>query len=101
MINTTIEETIKTTNVKQSDFSFKAVIIEKGDNYGLNDCLTHEEVRPLVEFYDTRYDQFVSRYYVKTILEVDSGLNLHGGVEDWTIDKTGMDFVKDWLKNNI
>lgn len=60
--------------------------------------------RPLVEFYDTRYPrtpdgQFVSRYYTDTLLSgAETGLNLNGGVPDWSIDKAGMDAVRAWLR---
>ena len=82
-------------------------ILEKGDAYGLDNCLTHDEVEPLVEFYDGRYienfgilGQFVSRYYVETILEGNNtGLNLHGGVESWSIGKEGMKEVRDFLRH--
>ena len=52
---------------------------------------------PVVEFYDKRYPmhgkpgQFISRYYVSTLREDHfdgapaRGLNLHGGVPEWTI----------------
>jgi len=44
-----------------------------------------------VKFYDTRYPhtplgQFTGgSYYLSTILEVKGGLNIHGGVPDWSI----------------
>ena len=28
-------------------------ILRRGDRYGLNDCLTHEEDDPIIEFYGT------------------------------------------------
>jgi hypothetical protein len=59
---------------------YLARIVEVGESYGLNNCLVNED-EPLVEIYDTRYDftefgQFVSRYYVSTFLDIDSGLTL-------------------------
>jgi hypothetical protein len=88
---------------------FNVRIVNKGDKYGLNNCLTHEGDKPLVEFYDTRYPhtefgQFVSRYYVETILgddgygPKDGGLNLHGGVPEWTVSAKDMDTVRTFLK---
>ena len=88
---------------------FNVRVVNKGDKYGLNNVLTHNEDKPLVEFYDVRYPhtefgQFVSRYYVSTILgddgygPKDSGLNLHGGVPEWTVSKEDMDTVRGWLK---
>lgn len=84
---------------------FLVRIVREGDTYGLNDCLTHDEPMPLVEFYDTRYPhtsrgQFVSRYYADTIAGVRSGrgLDLDGGVPDWTIDGESMRFVSAWVR---
>jgi hypothetical protein len=88
---------------------FNVRVVNKGDKYGLNLCLTHEEDKPLVEFYDARYPhtefgQFVSRYYVETILGDDGdgpkncGLNLDGGIPDWTVSAKDMDTVRGWLK---
>lgn len=60
--------------------------------------------RPLVEFYDTRHPhkpegQFVSRYYLDTLLSGrKTGLNLQGDVPDWSIDETGMNAVRRWLR---
>jgi hypothetical protein len=43
--------------------------IEKGGSYGLDDCLTHNEDEPLIEFYAWYFHQwcFVSRYYRETL----------------------------------
>ena len=30
-------------------------IVNKGDRYGREDCLTHDDDRPMAEFYDRRY----------------------------------------------
>ena len=78
---------------KTMDFAVR--VVRKGDNYGLNGCLTHDEENPLVEFYDAEYDftkygQFVSRYYVSTIVEdenrlIQNGLNLDGGIAKWSL----------------
>jgi hypothetical protein len=73
--------------------------VRKGDRYGLNHCLTHEEAEPLVEFYDREFagdtfpdeGQFVSRYYVSTLLKRGGGaLNLDDGIEAWSISADGM-----------
>lgn len=89
---------------------FNVRLVEKGDRHGRNFCLTHDEDRPMVEFYDAKnphsYDfvgspedavkagarclgQFVSGYYVFTLLEniaTTGGICLHGGVPKWQID---------------
>jgi hypothetical protein len=73
--------------------------VRKGNRYGLDLCKTHEEVEPLVEFYDRENagrtfpdeGQFVSRYYVSTLLKRRGGmLNLDGGIEAWCISADGM-----------
>ena len=54
-------------------------IVRQGDRHGLNDCLTHNEARPLVEFYDasssaTPRGQFITSYYLSTLLGHVGGL---------------------------
>lgn len=58
---------------------FNARLLKRGDKYGLNNKLTYEKDRPLVEFYEERvnhvnedYGRFIGSYYVDTIEE-------HGG----------------------
>lgn len=80
-------------------------LLLEGDKYGLDNCLTHDEEDPLVEFYDRQHadadapeGQFVSRYNLSTLLKSDGyddvnerwarGLSLHGGVEAWTVSGT-------------
>ena len=67
-------------------------LVTKGDRYGLNDCLAHEEDKPMVEFYSTKVQKtgrgyFVSRYYCGTLQNkpgfyghdhTNAGLCLHG-----------------------
>ena len=62
-------------------------------------------VGDLVKFYDAPYQyaymgQFVSTYYISTILDGDCGLNLDGGVPSWQISAVGMKEIRDWLKIN-
>jgi hypothetical protein len=90
---------------------FNIRIIRKGDAYGLNDCLTHEDADPMVEFYDPRHSntknnpigQFVSRYYLKTLLDGEDrlsthGLDLQGGVPDWKLSPSQMREIIETLK---
>jgi ABC-type uncharacterized transport system ATPase subunit len=70
-----------------------AGIVEKGDRYGRNNCLLHGEDEPLVEVYDaeyphTEYGQFISRYYMSTLLDgfQHSGIDLMGYEPKWKID---------------
>lgn len=82
---------------------FNVRIVRKGDHYGLDFCLTHSKDEPLVEFYDARYPhtefgQFVTRYYVSTILERErNGLCLDGGIPEWSVSANDMDIVRAWL----
>ena len=87
---------------KSTDKSWMARIVKQGDKYGLNNCLTHDKPDSLVEFYDTSNgEQFVSRYYVETILGIDDGvgLMLYGGSPQWNLDGKSVDSVKNWLKS--
>lgn len=77
---------------------WKVKVIFKGDAYGLNDCLTHDNIEPTVEFWDLTHNQFVSRYYLTTLMEIRGhGLNLHGGVPGWQIDADSVRQVQNWL----
>lgn len=86
---------------------FNVRIVNKGDRYGRADCLTHDEDRPMVEFYDRRYQhgdwpdrgQFVSRYYISTLLEGENrGLCLDGGnASEWSVSADGMAIVRAYL----
>jgi hypothetical protein len=82
---------------------FNVRVVNTGDKYGRDFCLTNDKA-PMVEFYDTRYPhtqygQFVSRYYVDTLLERDTGgLCLDGGVPSWTVSAEDMATVRNFLK---
>ncbi len=117
----TTDNSMRITNLEGRHFNVRIVRI--GDSYGLDDCLTHGEKMgkdssPMVEFYDLSYTtkfgprgQFVSRYYVSSILgkceflgkgldaEMGIGLDLDGGVAGWSIDADAMDVVRSWLHN--
>jgi len=94
--------------------SFNVRLVEQGDKYGLNMCLTHDEAEPLVEFYDAQYDfvldingkvlgQFVSRYCMSTLAGEYNGtfgLCLDGGSADvWSVDANSMLLISDWLND--
>ena len=82
-------------------------IVNTGGKYGRAMRLTNNEA-PMVEFYDGRYmytpfGQFVSRYYISTILEENSyptGLCLDGGVPEWQVSASDMQQVITFLKGN-
>jgi len=86
---------------------FNIRIVEKGMRYGLKDCLLCKGNEPLVEFYDARYrfweyGQFVSRYYLHTLLEDKSilqrGLCLYGGEPEWNIDDKTISVIMIYLE---
>jgi hypothetical protein len=93
-------------------------IVEKGDSYGRDMCLTYDETDPLVEFYDAdasfndgpkdigmKLGQFVSRYYMSTLMGNEfsdpigngQGLCLDGGVPKWEIEGAAMKKVARFL----
>lgn len=98
---------MKTFKITSNNIPFLVNIVEAGENYGLNNCLVHEKADSLVEFYDQRHmhtplGQFVSRYYMSTMLDKrsqDKGLNLEGSVPEWQINKEEMIIIKDWLSS--
>jgi hypothetical protein len=92
--------------------SFNVRVVMQGDSYGAKMCLINDEKEPLVEFYDASYDfdkdpdgkvlgQFISRYGMSSLAgEYDGshGLCLDlSDPESWSIDKTSMKLVNDWL----
>lgn len=87
---------------------FRVQIVNKGDKYGLDKCLTHNEDKPMVEFYDISSTkifgdegQFVSRYYIETLIKdrrSDMGLDLCGHEPAWKIDGATMDLVVNWIR---
>lgn len=92
-----------TVHVCPTDRYFLVRVVAKGERYGLNDCMRHDEDDPMVEFYDLTYadaggarfgprGQFVSRYYLSNLAAPKSprfgpGLLLHGNEPDiWVLD---------------
>lgn len=89
-----------------SSMTWAVRIVEQGDKYGLNSCLTHNQDEPLVEFYDTRYEhtdygQFVSRYYLRTILGHKGWVDLNCGVSDWTVGEGCVSRIQSWLRSRL
>lgn len=88
---------MKITNDEGRPFLIR--VVKKGDKYGLDDCLIHDEAEPLIEFYDLSVNlkswgergQFAARYYASTLAEdaedlARRGLCLHGGIAEWGVD---------------
>jgi len=59
----------------ETGVSFDVQIVDKGDCYGLNDSVIHQQDDPLVIFYDTSVEpnQYASSYYMSTLLERGKG----------------------------
>lgn len=85
---------------KSTARNWKVAVIKQGEHYGLNNKLIHEKGNPLVEFYDMKHNQFVSRYYLSTLLDIPDGQGLlldGGNPVNWSLDSETMDGVKNWL----
>jgi len=106
-------EPMRVTN--DAGISFEIKVIQTGDKYGRNDCLTHDGPIPMVEFYDARnagkpgYDPegyFVSRYYLSTLMASDpaTGINLCGHELDWQVNaenlRQALQFAQAYLEAN-
>jgi hypothetical protein len=74
-------------------------IVKPGEPYGRNGCLINEDNEILVEFISLDTGQFISRYYLRTMLEHDIryGLDLDGGVDAWTIEAGHFKEIYNWL----
>ena len=84
----------------ESGVPWRMVVIRNGDFYGQplangRACINKQEA--MIEFWDRRHKhdpehkaQFVSRYYLTTILNCGDGLILDGGVKDWQLCKESM-----------
>lgn len=90
--------------------NFNVRIVCAGQGYGRDDCLMHKGADPLVEFYDARYTegfgprgQFVSRYYMSTMLTTEPGtaLILDGGIPSWVVSAGDMDEVREHLYDTL
>jgi hypothetical protein len=95
-------------NIKntETNVEFLTRIVQPGQSYGRDFCLTNESERTLVEFYDVEHaskngtsdeklGQFVSRYYLETLMDSykqlsENGLCLDGGIPKWSINNDGM-----------
>lgn len=85
----------------ETGIPFTCRLVQKGDSYGAYHSLIAD--KPMVEFYDVRYKhtplgQFVSRYNLDTMLEHEGGLNLDGGIPNWSLCPYQFIIFKEWLK---
>ena len=81
-----------------------------GARYGRDGCLVHDKSDPLVEFFDNDYDfnpwlgikgQFVSRYYLSTLLGHGGGLCLAGGEPKWMLSAEELQEIRAWLVDRL
>ena len=87
-----------TTVTNANGLSFAIVLVREGESYGRTGSLVHDKSDPLVEIYDTRfphtqYGQFVSRYYLSTLMEGHNpnvGLNMDGAIPNWSLDAAAL-----------
>ena len=101
----------ETFSVTPSGVEFTIRLVSKGEKYGLDFCLTHDETDPLVEFYYGRFSHsdfgrmgvFAGRYYARTILESSHqhGLCLDGGTPGWTLPPEAMAIATQWLRQRM
>ncbi len=98
-------------NIMITVSKFNVRIVNKGDMYGRDFCLVHNNHEPMVEFYDSRYPhtklgQFISRYFVGTLLDQEGfygngttgGLCLDGGnADEWTVSSEDMKTVRNYI----
>jgi len=92
---------------KETNQPWNIRIRVEGDGYGRDDAYKHEG-EPTVEFYDARYTekfgklgQFVSSYYISTLLKNDDrtvGIDLDGGIDSWKVKYQAYNEVKDYLQ---
>jgi hypothetical protein len=84
-------------------------IVLPGQYYGRDNVVLNDSKEHLVEFFDTRYPffkntdgeilgQFISRYYLTTLLESkNEGICLDGGNRIWDVDTNSFNKVIDYL----
>lgn len=92
-------------------------LIMPGDHYGAGDCLTYQENKPMVAFYDADYKnkgnfgpygQFTGgSYYLETLQGKDGyspsydecprQLSLIADIPKWTVSAKDMNVIMDWL----
>lgn len=97
-----LEKVFNTPNSFNRVSKWKVRIIKTGEPYGRGGNLINDS-KPLVEFISMDTKQFVSRYYLETLLERESdsgyGLNLQGDVAAWSIDGENYTKINKWLRN--
>lgn len=102
----------------ENGITFNVRRVNQGDKYGLDNCLTHKDEKPMIEFYDSRYSfhsdehgnmlgQFISRYFLENLLfnfvtekprQDHEGICLDGGIPDWCMDGAALSSALNQLK---
>lgn len=91
--------TIITLPNNNQDRTFTARRINKGDRYGLNNVLVHDQDEPLValtDITDPNKPQGLPPYYLQTLKEGKtprSGLMFFGHAPDWSVSAENMQRV--------
>lgn len=93
-----LEKKFKTENNRGYVQEWLVRIIKNGEPYGRKGVLVNDN-DTLVEFISLDSSQFVGRYYLSTMLEHDIryGLDLHGGVDAWSIESKHLKEILKWL----
>jgi hypothetical protein len=95
-------------HAKTQDFTVR--VVSKGQKYGHNNCLTHESLDPLVEFYATKYTgeafgcfgQFCSRLRLSQLLESASNpWHMDLSIDSWYLTADEMDSIKVSLQRHL
>lgn len=102
---------MKSLKFKNKGINFAARLIEKGDAYGKDEQLIHEDEIPLIEFFDLRYShsridsnltgQFISRYNLDTFEKVQTGIFLDSGSIDWSLNQDSVKYVQEWARDSL
>lgn len=79
---------------------FRVIYVKKGDKSPHRNVTAVKDA--LVEFYDLKQKhtpdgQFIADYYAETIMDGESGLNLHGGVDSWKVSASDMEKIREWI----
>lgn len=95
---------------KSQDFTVR--VVSKGQKYGLDYCLTHDSLDPLVEFYATKwasdkfgvFGQFCTRFNLSTLLNrasIGTPAHLDLSIPEWTLTASEMDYIKGVLGHKV
>ena len=85
--------------IEDHNIPFFAKVVPVGGRFGRKNCLVNEE-KPMIEFYDGRYDQFITRYYLDN-LNVNNGVILDGGIDEWYISAENLAAAVKWAKEML